>query len=134
MTDLDIYQQQLADSLEYVIFDEEDVYPAIVLALLEGSAQVGRIPMHLVETLFGLHTVLVINDTGAALIVHPSNYPVDSEVLGHYPDFSVILKTKDGETIRSHSEWCESPSDSSFQVIPLTDSSQLIGAQLELVS
>lgn len=131
MTDLGFDQEQLAAVLERIVFAEDDVLEAILGAKADGAAEVGVFSLQ-GQTQFEVRPVLSIRDGEARLHVCAFNHDLQASETGYTPEFTVVLKTADGDIMTSLRESYRGGSP--IEVIPLASPARLIGARLELVA
>jgi hypothetical protein len=132
MRELGFDEEQLAAALERVVFEEDDVDEAMRNAATLGSAEVGMFPFQ-GQAQYSIHPVLALREGGLQLCVcvFDNDHPAQDDPAMH-PDFTVVLRTAAGEVLTSKRDSWDGGTP--LEVIPLSDSSQLVGAKLEFVA
>ncbi len=132
MPELSFDDEQLAAGLGNVVFTSDDVLNACLQAETDGAAEVGFFPAQ-GQAQYQVHPVLRFRPDGLVLHVIVFNDGFKPNEAGYYPDFTVVLITRDGEVLFSRRESYASPAGAPLEVIPLERASQLISACLEWV-
>jgi len=118
-------REKLAEAIESVLFDEDEMLGILAKAKSEKVAPVGIFPRNDPEHPAQVHVMVMYDDDDNAFLSI-----VNLAAIGHEPLYTVVLRTTDGTVVKSLHHVTQQ--GVAFERIPLPRPGILIGAQLRL--